>query len=99
VEVHVLAIQARVLLWVATAWLLLGLWLGYDPATVAWRAALGGCLAMWLSGKLLHIALGVISERMTADLVERQMVAEQAAAKATPPPRPARDAGRGRSGT
>jgi hypothetical protein len=90
VEVHVLAIQARVMLWVVCAWLLLGLWLGYDPATVAWRAAIGGCVATWLTGKLLHIALGVISERLGADLAERQVAAEQAAKAAIPQPRAAR---------
>ena len=98
-EVHVLAIQARVLLWVATAWLLLGLWLGYDPATVAWRAAIGACVAMWLTGKLLHVALGVINERMAADLADRQMVAEKVTTKPVAPSHSTRAAVRSKSGT
>jgi hypothetical protein len=86
VEVHILAAQARVLLWVGLIWLALGIWLGYDPATVAWRAALGAVVAMWLSGRLLHVVAGVINERMTSDVAERQAAAEQAERAALPPP-------------
>jgi hypothetical protein len=82
VEIHILAIQARVLMWVGLAWIALGLWLGYDPATVAWRAALGAVVAMWLVGKLMRAVVGVINERMTADLAERQAAADKAAAAA-----------------
>ena len=49
-DVQLLAIQARVLMWVGLAWLAFGLWQGFDPATVAWRAALGAFVAMWLAG-------------------------------------------------
>ncbi len=45
-DVQLLAIQARVLMWVGFAWLAFGLWQGFDPATVAWRAALGALVAM-----------------------------------------------------
>jgi hypothetical protein len=84
VDVHLLAIQARVLLWVGLGWLALGLWLGTDPATLAWRAALGAFVAMWLSGRLLHVVAGVINERMASELAERQLAQEQAAVAAVP---------------
>jgi hypothetical protein len=82
VDVHLLAIQARVLLWVGLAWLIFGLWQGFDPATVAWRAALGAFVAMFISGKLLRIVSGVINDRLATELAERQMAAEKAAAAA-----------------
>jgi hypothetical protein len=93
VDVHILAAQARVLLWVGLAWLALGVWLGFDPATVAWRAALGALVAMWLSGRLLRVVAGVINERMASDIAERQAAAEQAARAALPPPPPVKPAG------
>jgi hypothetical protein len=93
VEVHILAAQARVLLWVGLIWLALGIWLGFDPATVAWRAALGALVAMWLSGRLLRTLAGVINERMTSEIAERQAAAEQAARAALPPGPPAKPAG------
>lgn len=91
-DVHLLAIQARVLLWVGLAWLAFGLWQGFDPATVAWRAALGAFVAMWLAGYFLRVVSGVINERMTSELAERQLAQEQAAAAATTAVQPARAA-------
>jgi uncharacterized membrane protein len=82
VDVYLLAIQARVLLWVGLAWLVFGLWQGFDPATVAWRAALGAFVAMWVSGKLLQVVVGVINDQMTSELADRQLAQEQAAAAA-----------------
>ena len=90
VDVHLLAIQARVLLWVGLAWLTFGLWSGFDPATVAWRAALGAFVAMFITGKLLRVVTGVINDRMTTDMAERQLAAEQAAAAAAAAPVPVR---------
>ncbi len=81
-DVYLLAIQARVLLWVGVAWLVFGLWQGFDPATVAWRAALGAFVAMWISGKLLKVVAGVINDQMTSELADRQLAQEQAAAAA-----------------
>ena len=81
-DVYLLAIQARVLLWVGLAWLVCGLWQGFDPATVAWRAAVGAFVAMWISGKLLQVVAGVINDQMTSELVDRQLAQEQAAAAA-----------------
>ncbi len=81
-DVHLLAIQARILLSVGLLWLAFGLWQDFDPATVAWRAALGAFVAMWISGKLLRVVVGVINERLSSELAERQMVQEQAAAAA-----------------
>ena len=94
-EVYVLALQARVLLWVGLGWLILGLWLGFDPATVAWRAALAAVAAMLAIGWLARRVAAVIEERVAADMAERQLAAEKAAeaeakaAKAALPGRPA----------
>jgi hypothetical protein len=89
VEVHILAFQARALLWVGIGWLLIGLALGTDPATLAWRAALAALAAMWASGLLLRIVAGVVNERLSADLAARD---EAAKAPATPAAQPARSA-------
>ena len=83
-DVQILAIQARVLLWVGLSWLAFGLWQGFDPATVAWRAALGAFIAMLLAGWFLRLVTGVISERMTSELAERQLAKEQALAAPQP---------------
>lgn len=91
-DVHLLAIQARVLMWVGLVWLTFGLWQGFDPATVAWRAALGAFVAMWLAGYFLRVVSGVINERMTTELAERQMAKEQAATAAAAAVQPARAA-------
>lgn len=77
-ETHLLALQAKVLLWTGLGWLGLGLWLGYDPLTVAWRAALGSLLAMWVAGKLLRMVARVVEERIAVELAEAQLAAEKA---------------------
>lgn len=84
-EVYVLALQARVLLLVGIAWIALGLWLGFDPATVAWRAAIGALVAMWIAGWLARRVVAVLEERVAADMTERQLAAEQVLAKAVVP--------------
>ena len=89
-EVHILAIQARALLWVGISWLVIGFALGTDPFTLAWRAALGAFVAMWLSGLLLRMVAGVINDRLTADLVARDEAAAKAATAAAPVPAPIR---------
>ena len=85
-ETILLVIQARVLLWVGRVYIILGLWLGSDPATVAWRATLAAVGAMILAGWLLRQVAGVVNERVAADIAERQLAAEQAAAKAAESP-------------
>lgn len=95
-EVYVLMLQARTLMWVGICWLALGLWLGFDPATVAWRAAIGAVVSMVVVGWLARQVAAVMEDRMAADMAERQMAEEKAktdaenAAKAKPPvaPRP-----------
>lgn len=85
-ETHLLALQAKMLLWTGFGWLFLGLYLGYDPLTVAWRAALGAFIAMWLTGKLLRQVAGVIEEDAANAAAEAQMAVEQAATKAAGQP-------------
>jgi hypothetical protein len=75
-------------MWVGCAWLATGLWLGFDPTTVAWRAAVAAVLAMWLSGKLLRVVVGTVNERLAAELAERALAAEPAV-RVTGPQKPA----------
>jgi hypothetical protein len=93
-ETHLLAIQAKILLWTGLGWLVIGLYLGQDPTTVAWRAALGAFAAMWCVGKLLHQVAGVIEEAAAAHATEQQLAAEKAAEKP-----PGKGLGGGQSGT
>lgn len=85
-DVTILAIQAQVLLWTGLLCLAAGLWLGIDPLTMSWRAAVAAVLAMWVAGKLLRIAAAALSEGMAAAELE----AEARAVPAKPAARPAR---------
>lgn len=84
-EVHLLAIQARAMLIVGFVYLAAGLWLGTDPATLAWRTALAAVIAVIGSGWLLRRCSAVIEDRMAGDIAERELAAEQAATAATTP--------------
>jgi hypothetical protein len=84
-ETILLAIQARVLLWVGLGYVGVGLWLGTDPATLAWRAPLAAVGAMIVAGWLLRQVAKVVEERVATDIAERQLAAEQAALKAEAP--------------
>jgi len=81
-EVHLLAIQARVLLWVGLGWLVLGIGLGQGPTVVAFRAAIGAFAAMWIVGWLLRKVVAVIEERLVQDELERQEAEAAALTKA-----------------
>lgn len=86
-----LAIQARVLMWVGLAYVVAGLWIGNDPLSIAWRAPAAAVAAMIVAGWLLRQVAAVVQERAAADIAERQLAAEQAAqAAAQPQPVPAR---------
>ena len=84
-ETHLLAIQARLLLLTGLGWLGFGLWQGQDPVTVAWRAALGAVICMWIAGKLLRMVAQVIEERVASDFAEAQVKLDAAAAAAATP--------------
>ncbi len=85
-EPYLLVIQARVLQWVVLLWVAYGLWVGQDPVTVAWRAALGGYVAMRVSRWLLDRVAAVMQERLALEEAERRLreeaQAEAAAAQA-----------------
>ncbi len=87
-EPSIVRIQARVLQWVGLGWLAVGLWLGYDPVTVAWRAALGAAAATVAAGWLLRIAATAIEERMVSDLAERELAKVATVAVPAKPARP-----------
>jgi hypothetical protein len=80
-ETILLAIQARVLLWVGLAYIGVGFWLGTAPAALAWRAPMAALCAMIIAGWLLRQVAAVIEERAATEMAERQLAAEQAAAK------------------
>lgn len=78
VEIHLLAIQARILLWCGLGVLTVGLWLGLPPATAAWRGAVAAAVAMWLCGRLLRAAARPIEEQAAAAEAERRLAEEKA---------------------
>lgn len=80
-ETILLALQARVLLWVGMMYIIVGLWLGTDLVALAWRAPAAAVGAMIIAGWLLRQVAGVIEERAAADVAERMVAAEQAVAK------------------
>lgn len=83
-ETHLLAMQAKVLLWTGIGWFVIGLYLGHDPMTIAWRAAIGAFVAMWLAGKLLRQVAEVIEDAAAAHEAELQLAAEKLAAAPNP---------------
>ena len=79
IEMTILAWQARILLTVGLAWLGLGLWLGYDPLTVAWRAAAGAVVCMIVGGVLLRLGARVIHQIAVREIeAERQALIDAA---------------------
>jgi hypothetical protein len=71
-ETHLLAIQAMVLKWIGLGWLAFGLWLGQDPFTVAWRAALGAVIGMVVFRFLLDRAMHPVQTFLVEEEVMRQ---------------------------
>ncbi|MDA3960198.1 MAG: hypothetical protein PF961_05375 [Planctomycetota bacterium] len=59
-------LQARVLLIVGLGWIAVGLYLGFDPLAVAWRAALGALIATVATGALLRMALRTVAAAVLA---------------------------------
>jgi hypothetical protein len=82
VETHFLALQARVLQLTCLAWLVLGWWLGQDPATVALRAGIGAFAAMFAVRWLIRPVLRLFEEHLAAEEAEQRMREERAAAAA-----------------
>ena len=72
-ETHILALQARCLQWVGLLWIGIGLYLGYDPLFVAWRAALAALIAMIICGALLRFAAANLSSQVAEELSEEEM--------------------------
>lgn len=81
-DIYLLAIQARVLMWTGIGLLATCLWLGISPYTAAWRAAVAACVAMWCARWLCRQIANVIEERAAVDMAERQTAEEQVAATA-----------------
>lgn len=78
-ETHILAIQARCLQWVGLLWLGIGLYLGYDPLFVAWRATLAALLSMIVVGALLRYIARLIAAQVAEELSEDEGGTEQQA--------------------
>lgn len=82
-EPFILALQARILSMVGIGWIIVGLWMGQDPVTVTWRAAVAAFVAMVVTGFLLRIAGRAIAERLAEDqALQAKAMAEAADAKA-----------------
>jgi len=81
-DIYLLAIQARVLMWTGIGLLATCLWLGMSPYTAAWRAAVAAFVAMWCARWLFRQIANVIEERAAIDMAERQAAEEEAAANA-----------------
>ncbi|MCS6970759.1 MAG: hypothetical protein RMM29_09640 [Planctomycetota bacterium] len=71
-ETHLLAWQARVLLWTGLACIALGLWAGVEPVDIAWRSALAAMLAMAAAGWLLRRVVRAIGEQAAQELAARE---------------------------
>ena len=76
-ETQILWLQAQALRWTAFAILSMGLYLGIDPLTAAWRAALAALIAMVVIGWLARRVALVMQERIAADMAEREMAKEK----------------------
>ncbi len=72
-ETHILAIQAHCLRWVGLLWLSIGLYLGYDPFFVAWRAALAALISMIICGALLRYLARIIADQVSDELSEDEL--------------------------
>lgn len=75
-ETYILAIQARCLQWVGLLWLAIGLYMGYDPFFVAWRAALGALLAMIICGALLRYVARILADQAAEEIMAENEQAE-----------------------
>lgn len=68
IEMTILALQARILLLTGLAWLTVGIVLGYDPLTVAWRAAVGAVVVMLVAGVLLRIGARIMHQLAVSEM-------------------------------
>ncbi len=77
-EIHLLAIQARILLFTYLGWCIIGFVVGTDPTTIVLRGAIAAVIAMLAGGWLLRRVAGVIEERAAQEMAERQLAAQKA---------------------
>jgi hypothetical protein len=92
-ETYLLAIQARILMYVGLVWLAAGIiWWNQDPFTVVWRASMGALIAMWVGGKLLGLVGRIVEDRLAADEAERRLAEERAEAERLEAERKAQEA-------
>jgi hypothetical protein len=80
VEIAILAIQARVLCAVGIGWMAFGLWMGFDPWTVLWRAAVASVIAMVVTGKLLRVVVDQVNDRIGQEIADQEAAVVSAVA-------------------
>ena len=72
-EIHLLAIQARILAAATMFFLVVGLLFGTDPQTLAWRAGVAAWVTAAVGGWLARQVAAVIEERISRDESERML--------------------------
>ena len=75
-DTYVLAMQAYAFRWIGFLALAYGLYCGYDPFFVCWRAALAALLGMVIIGFFMRRIVRIMSAHL---LAEQRAQAEQAA--------------------
>lgn len=83
-EIHLLAIQARILAAAAVCFLAVGLFCGTDPQTLAWRAGIAAWVTAVAGGWLARQVAAVIEERISQDESERLMASQKNEPKSEP---------------
>lgn len=78
-DTYVLAMQAYAFRWIGFLALAYGLYCGYDPFFVCWRAALAALLGMLIIGFLMRRVVRIMSAHV---LAEQRAQAEQESADA-----------------
>ncbi len=85
-EIHLLAIQARILAAAALLFIAVGLSFGTDPQTLAWRAGIAAWVTALVGGWLARQVAAVIEDRISQDEAERVMANQKNDTKSEPPP-------------
>lgn len=79
-ETYVLAMQAKTLQWIGILALLYGLYQGYDPLFIAWRAALAAVLGMLIVGFAMRRVVRIMRDQIIS---EQEDAASDSAEQAT----------------
>ena len=81
-DTYVLAMQAYAFRWIGFLALAYGLYCGYDPLFVSWRAALAALIGMIIIGFLMRRVVRIMTDHLMAEQRARE---EAAAAESEEP--------------